>query len=157
MASNTQIARTPSHWSECGPQPTISVNDKRIFICLRMLRRSAPRSPLHEAVWSLWPWDTCLLEKAPVVHTEKEQQLREQECTCNSGLSTRSLGHVQGWNIGICGQNAEASGDLTNSGVIKSSSRWLHGTLSLGYVANLHCQLGQALCSFWASFSLSWK
>lgn len=32
VASNTQIARTPSHWSESGPQPTISVNDKRIFI-----------------------------------------------------------------------------------------------------------------------------
>lgn len=30
VASSTQTARTPSHWSESGPQATLSVDDKRI-------------------------------------------------------------------------------------------------------------------------------
>ena len=30
VASSTQTARTPSHWSESGPQATLGVDDKRI-------------------------------------------------------------------------------------------------------------------------------
>lgn len=152
VASNTRTARTPSHWSESGPQPTISVDDKRIcFVsgcsedqpleahCMKQCR---PLSTGHLPQW-------CILKKGG---SSEEPKSADVAVACHTLSRT-----CQGWSliIGICGQTAETNGDLTNSGVIKSTSHWLHRTLSPGCVTNLHCQLDQTLCSFWASFSPS--
>ena len=159
VASNTWTARTPSHWSESGPQPTISVDDKRIcFVsgcsedqpleahCMKQCRPlSTGHLPVGESLSGPY-W--------------KKGGSSEEPRSAHVTVACHALSRTcQGWSliIGICGQTAEANGDLTNSGVIKSTSRWLHRALSPGCVTNLHCQLGQTLCSFWASFSPSLK
>lgn len=122
-----------------------------------MLRRSAPRSPLHEAV-STFVHGTPACWRKPQWYILKKGGSSEEPKSADVAVACHTLSRTcQGWSliIGICGQTAEANRDLMNSGVIKSTSRWLHRTLSPGCVTNLHCQLGQTLCSFWASFSPS--